>query len=131
MNGIVRILPAVVIVGAYLAFEAVAAANARPRMEADHIYPRLVQARVAAERCGGLPAAQVADFERVLERARDRLQREKAEADSLRGPDAVEAAIAALTRRAEEEAAAALEPEGCEGAAARSLLRRHRIYSRK
>ena len=131
MNGIVRILPAVVIVGAYLAFEAVAAANARPRMEPDHIYPRLVEARVAAERCGGIPAAQVVGFERVLDRARDRLQRELAEADPPPAGTAVEAEIAALTRRAEGEAAAALDPEGCEGAAARSLLRRHRIYSSK
>lgn len=131
MNGIVRILPAVLIIGAYLGFEAVAAANARPRMEADHIYPRLVEARVAAERCGEIPAAQVAGFQRVLDRARDRLQRELAAGDPPLAPEAVEAEIATLTRGAEAEASAELDAAGCEGSAARGLLRRHRIYSRK
>lgn len=131
MTGGARFLPAVLIVAAYLAFEAVAAANARPRMEADYIYPRLVEARVAEDRCGGVSGDQAAGFERVLDRAMARLQRELATADPPMDAAAVEAEIAALTRSAEADASAALEDGGCEGSDARSLLRRHGIYSRK
>lgn len=128
---IIQALPAVLIIGAYLAFEAVAAANARPRMEADHIYPRLVEARVAGERGGGIPPEQAAGFDRVLERARDRLERELASGEPPLEGAAIEARVAALARDAETRASAALDTDGCEGSNARSLLRRHRIYSSK
>ncbi len=131
MDRIARALPVVLILGAYVALEAVAAANARPRMEADYIYPRLVEARVAAERCGGIAEDQAARFEEVLERTRTRLQRELAEGEPPLEGAAVEAEITALARSAESAAAAVLDAGGCEGPAARSLLGRHRIYSRK
>lgn len=130
MTGFARTLPAVLIVAGYVGLEAMAIARARPRMEPDFIYPHLVEARVAAERCGGIAPDQEAGFERVLERALARLQRERAEAEPPVTGAAIEAEIAALTRSAEREAAAALE-SGCDSPDARSLLGRHRIYSRK
>ena len=131
MSGFARILPAVVIVAAYLGLETVAIARARPRMEADYIYPHLVEARVAAERCGGIADDQAARFEQVLDRTRARLGRELAEGEPPLEGAAIEGEIAALARGAEAEASAALDAGGCEGSAARSLLRRHRIYSSK
>jgi hypothetical protein len=131
LDRIARILPAVLIIGAYLGLEAVAAANARPRMEADYIYPRLVEARVAAERCGGIADDQAARFQQVLDRTRARLGRELAEGEQSLEGAAIEDEITALARGAEAEASAALDAGGCEGPAARSLLGRHRIYSRK
>jgi hypothetical protein len=131
MTGVIRTLPAVLIIAGYLGLEAWAASRARPRMEADYIYPHLVEARVAAERCGGIPSEQAAGFDRVLERALARLQRELATAEPPLDAAAVDAVIAALSRSAEGDAAAALEPGGCDGPAAWHLLRRHQIYSRK
>jgi len=131
LDRIARALPVVLILGAYVALEAVAAANARPRMEAAYIYPRLVEARVAAERCGGVADDQAARFEQVLDRTRARLGRELAEGEPPLEGAAIEDEIMALARSAEREAAAVLDAGGCEGPAARSLLGRHRIYSRK
>jgi len=131
LNGAIRYLPAVLIVGAYLGLETVAIARARPRMEPDYIYQRLVEARVAVERCGGVSPDQEAGFQRVLERALARLQRELATADPPLDAAAVDAEVAALTRRAEGDAAATLDAGGCDSSAAWHLLRRHGIYSRK
>jgi len=130
LTGFVRTLPAVLIVAVYLGLETVAISRARHRMEPDYIYQRLVEARVAAERCGGIAPDQEAGFERVLERALARLQRERATAAPPVAGAAIEAEIADLTRSGELEAVAALE-SGCDSPEARQLLGRHRIYSRK
>jgi hypothetical protein len=125
-----HVLGVVAVVG-YLALEAVAAANARPRMEPDNIYLRLVEARVAADECGGVPAAQRTEFEAVLERVRARARAKLADAETAPDSAGVDAALWALTRSAEAGAARTLQAEGCDSADGRGLLRRHAIFARK
>ena len=124
-------LAAAVILAAYIGLEAFAASRARPRMEPDYIYAQMVEARVAVERCGGVPQEERTGFDAVMEGELGRLRRKLAAADPPPDPETVEAKVAALAEGAKRDAAAVLDAEGCEGRAAWELIRRHRIYGRK
>jgi hypothetical protein len=134
---------AALVVGVYLAFEVTALQRAQHRFEPDHIYGRLIAARVGVERCGDAPPGQVADFEARVERVRSRLWNALAEAGPPAGSDtpagsaadvdsvAIEAQIAALALAAERETRDTLTAAGCESFMARRLLRRHEIEARR
>ena len=121
---------ALLVVAAYVGLELFAAAKARPRMEPDSMYRRMVAARVAAESCGGVPQEQEAPFQANLERMRGRVRTKLVQSEAEPDSAAIEATIADLTRQAEAEASAALEAEGCGSFVGRRLLRRHEIRAR-
>lgn len=122
---------AVLIVAAYVGLEAFAASKARPRMEPDYIYRRLVAAQVAADRCGGVPEAQRVGFDATLDRVRLRLRRKLTDLEPAPDSLAIDAEVDELRRASEAEAVALLDAEGCDSSDGRALMRRHEIYSTK
>jgi hypothetical protein len=116
---------------AYVGFEGYAVTKGRYRMQPDYIYPHLVAAKVAAERCGPVPDVQEIGFDATLDRVRGRMARRLAGGDPPLDSLAVAEALDALRRTGEAEADSVLGVEGCDGAGARGLLRRHEIYSTK
>ncbi len=126
-----RYLPFVLILAAYFGVEALAISRARHRTKADYIYPQLVAAAVAIERCGEASPDERARFDAVTARERRRLVRELGAGEPPPDSAEVEGRIATLRGAAEAELVAALETEGCDGPSARRSLGHFRIYKSK
>jgi hypothetical protein len=116
---------------AYVAIEVTALERAQHRMRPDHIFQRLVAARVGVATCGEVSDAQTRAFEARLAGVRARLRDDIAETQPELDAAAIEARIAALARAAEVQATDTLAAAGCTSFMARRLLRRHEIEARR
>lgn len=120
-------IPAILIIGGLLAFEAHTWRKAAYRMEPLHMYDQFVIVGEAAERCGDPTPELREQFARNLE-ARER---RTLEALVEERPDTTEAALVAelAERRAEREreTVAEIEQYGCDSTEIRMLLKRYEI----
>jgi hypothetical protein len=120
-------LPAVLIIGGLLAFEAHTWRKAAYRMEPLYMYDQFVTAGVAARRCGDYPAELREQFARNLRAREDRTLAALAEERPHTSADEIAAEIAARRAEGEREVAAEIERNGCDSSEIRTLLKRYEI----
>lgn len=121
------LLPAIVIIGGYLAFEAHVMNKASHRLEPLYLYDQFVIAGEAATRCAESPPAQQEQFARNLAAT----ERRTLAALSKAQPEIPEATLVAdlAERRAarEAETAAEIARLGCDAPETRAMLKRYEI----
>lgn len=115
----------------YIVFELYTLKRLSYRTEPLFIYDLFIKDRYGATRCGGVDPAQLESFDRNLVAIERRARRDLAEAEALNSEEAIDAALAERRAQAEADAAALIEPEGCDGIEAFKLKKGFESRARK
>jgi hypothetical protein len=121
------IIPVVILIGGYLAFEAHLMHKAAYRLEPLYLYDQFVIAGEAVARCGDPPAAELDQFIRNLQATERRTLAALRESRPDTPDDALAAELAERRAGREAETAAEIERLGCDAPETRAMLKRYEI----
>jgi hypothetical protein len=121
------LIPIVVLIGGYLAFEAHVLNKAAYRLEPLYLYDQFVIAGEAAVRCGDPPAAELDQFTRNLKATERRTLAALRESRPDTADDALAAELAARRATRVAETSAEIERLGCDAPETRAMLKRYEI----
>lgn len=122
---------AVMVVVAYLGFEAVAAYKASHRMEPAYIHNLLVETHNAVEICNSDVSALRERFERTLSRATNAFERSLLDITPNAKPEEIVSQIIEQRSQAQSRVTQSLAEAGCDSRQMKDHLIRYRIYANK